>query len=118
MAYTPTVWATGDVITAEKLNHAEGGIEAAYPLIVTATLGDESATLDKTWAEIYAAHGNVVIIADDGETTQQIFNLYCVSEDGFTGYLVRVMAVGDGGTITAFNFESATEDGVLTATLG
>ena len=29
MAYIPTVWATGDVITAEKLNKAEEGIAAA-----------------------------------------------------------------------------------------
>ena len=29
MAYIPTVWETGDVITAEKLNKAEEGIEAA-----------------------------------------------------------------------------------------
>ena len=28
MAYMPTNWATGDVITAEKLNHMENGIEA------------------------------------------------------------------------------------------
>lgn len=25
MSYTPTQWATGDTITAEKLNHLEGG---------------------------------------------------------------------------------------------
>lgn len=29
MAYTPTVWENGDVITAEKLNKAENGIAAA-----------------------------------------------------------------------------------------
>jgi hypothetical protein len=29
MAYIPTVWASGDVITAEKLNKAEEGIAAA-----------------------------------------------------------------------------------------
>lgn len=29
MAYTPTVWETGDIITAEKLNKAEEGIAAA-----------------------------------------------------------------------------------------
>ena len=28
MAYTPTVWETGDIITAEKLNNMEGGIAA------------------------------------------------------------------------------------------
>lgn len=27
MAYTPTEWQTGDVVTAEKLNKIEGGIE-------------------------------------------------------------------------------------------
>lgn len=34
MAYVPTEWQTGDVIDAEKLNHAEEGIAAAnasYP---------------------------------------------------------------------------------------
>lgn len=30
MAYTPTVWETGDVITAEKLNNMEQGIEDAF----------------------------------------------------------------------------------------
>lgn len=29
MAYNPTVWATGDIITAEKLNKMEGGIAGA-----------------------------------------------------------------------------------------
>lgn len=33
MAYTPTVWATGDKITAEKLNKAENGIAAAVQLV-------------------------------------------------------------------------------------
>ena len=28
MAYEPTVWADGDVITKAKLNNIEGGIEA------------------------------------------------------------------------------------------
>lgn len=34
MAYVKTVWETGDVITAEKLNNAEGGIEAHDPIII------------------------------------------------------------------------------------
>ena len=40
MAYTPTVWQTGDVITAEKLNKAEQGIAGAYDIItLTPTYG-------------------------------------------------------------------------------
>ena len=47
MAYTPTVWETGDVITAAKLNNMEQGIEDAQnpedahakdTLVVTGTL--------------------------------------------------------------------------------
>ena len=33
MAYTPTNWITGDVITATKLNNAETGIDDAHDLI-------------------------------------------------------------------------------------
>ena len=29
MAYTKTTWASGDVVTADKLNNAESGIETA-----------------------------------------------------------------------------------------
>lgn len=32
MSYTPTEWATGDVVTAEKLNKIEGGIQEAGEL--------------------------------------------------------------------------------------
>lgn len=35
MAYTKTVWETGDVITAAKLNNAEDGIEAASPMFLS-----------------------------------------------------------------------------------
>lgn len=36
MAYIPTEWATGDVITAEKLNKAENGIAANSGMIYVA----------------------------------------------------------------------------------
>lgn len=37
MAYNKTTWATGDVITAEKLNNIEGGIEGNDTIVVTGT---------------------------------------------------------------------------------
>lgn len=59
MAYTPTVWETGDVITAEKLNKAEQGIADAsnvvFPITVTYAPDGRSATLDKALDEIDAA---------------------------------------------------------------
>ena len=42
MSYTPTEWATGDIVTAEKLNNMESGISAASAsgggLLVTITV--------------------------------------------------------------------------------
>lgn len=52
MAYVKTTWQTGDVITAEKLNHAEGGIEAHDPFIVIESDTDTGTALNKTWQEI------------------------------------------------------------------
>lgn len=67
MAYTPTVWETGDVITAEKLNKAENGIAAAFPFIVNQTVEGNIETLSKTWKEITdaLAAGKSVFLLDD-----------------------------------------------------
>lgn len=72
--YTPTEWATGDVITAEKLNNIETGIGAnetaiggldtrvgaleSKDFIVTFSglTADSNAACDKTFAEIAAAY--------------------------------------------------------------
>lgn len=66
MAYTPTVWETGDVITAEKLNNMECGIEAATPLILTETEDSEAGTytLSETAGTIKTAFdsGRVVLL--------------------------------------------------------
>lgn len=61
MAYTPTVWATGDIITAEKLNKIENGIENVGSSIYTITITNINSenltfTYDKTWNEIKAAY--------------------------------------------------------------
>lgn len=44
MSYTPTEWATGDVVTAEKLNKLENGVEQAVEL-PSATLADAGKVL-------------------------------------------------------------------------
>ena len=60
--YTPNEWATGDVITADKLNHMEEGIEASssdefIPIftIKYEITGTPTATCDKTYEEVLAA---------------------------------------------------------------
>lgn len=62
MTYNKTTWVDGDVITAEKLNNIESGIEASggnQPLIVNITM-DESYnySADKTYVEIKEAIDN------------------------------------------------------------
>lgn len=65
MSYTKTTWKTGDVITAEKLNKIEGGIEANETAIENSVFvvnvvaednsGTITATADKTRQEMSAA---------------------------------------------------------------
>lgn len=55
MAYTPTEWETGDVITAEKLNKAESGIAANSVLDVTVTKEDAAYVADTEFADVCAA---------------------------------------------------------------
>lgn len=62
MSYEKQTWVTGDVITAEKLNHLEGGVEASssdefIPIftIKYGTTGTATARCDKTYEEVLAA---------------------------------------------------------------
>lgn len=62
MSYEPTEWKTGDVVTAAKLNKLEDGVANAggggsgggLVVHMVEDLEAETATLDKTWAEINA----------------------------------------------------------------
>ena len=63
MAYTPTVWATGDVITAAKLNKAENGIAAADRSLLVVTEDAEN-TLSEKWEDIFAAYPFVIYKAE------------------------------------------------------
>lgn len=130
MAYTPTEWATGDVITAEKLNNIEGGVMAAGPLIVnlsySSVVNDRYATgstLDKSYSEIMAAYEsgrNIVIVAKHAEfgtiesIKSQIIEIYQYGD-----YYVEVGRYRNSGSnsiyeVVVTSFSAETEDGVLT----
>lgn len=82
MAYNPTNWECGDVVTAEKLNKLEEAVEnlslaieggGSEPLVVRVTMeqdtpsaGEITYTLDKTWQEISDAFPNVYILNEEG----------------------------------------------------
>lgn len=59
MSYVEQTWATGDTITAEKLNHMESGIAesggGSSAMFVTGTTSSMTITLDKNFTEIKTA---------------------------------------------------------------
>lgn len=64
MAYNPTNWECGDVVTAELLNKLEEAVENLSVIVdgmdggdskFVIGLGTSTSTLDKTWQEIYDA---------------------------------------------------------------
>ena len=70
MAYEPTNWQTGDVVTAEKLNKLENGVvsgNSSGNLIATATKNDNNYyVLDKTWKDVKDAIdvGGVIMVKE------------------------------------------------------
>lgn len=75
MAYEPTNWKTGDIVTSEKLNKLENGVAGADGFMAVNgqyDAGDESTaetiTLDITAVELYEALTNgafVVVLVPD-----------------------------------------------------
>ena len=97
MAYTPTTWAEGDLITAQKLNKIEGGIQEAGasggPLMCTITDNYGDYTLNKTAGEVMAAVNSgapVMAIYVDG-SVYITYILFKAEDDS---------SVGDGYTFT------------------
>lgn len=72
MSYTPTVWNTGDIVSSQKLNKLEEGVEGAYEVMV---INDNNGTLDKTWQEIHDAMVSgipCVVISNSGESIKAV----------------------------------------------
>lgn len=88
MAYVKTVWQTGDVITAAKLNNAEAGIEAVSSHFITIDLSDETWTdanpvfsidlgIDDLNADVFAGKIYSVILPDlDTFTGLKLVSVY------------------------------------------
>lgn len=101
MAYSPTVWNTGDVITAEKLNKAEQGIAAAAGAVqwIDVDFEDEDLPLQSTWQEIYnlfTAKKLLYIYMNDMQyLIRSVADLSVLSE----GFHVVASSLTDNGTI-------------------
>lgn len=75
MSYIKTTWQTGDTVTAEKLNHAENGIENAnqnaLPSVSSTDNGDVLTVVEGAWAKAAPSGGGGVFVVhttfDDSE---------------------------------------------------
>lgn len=100
MAYIPTVWQTGDVITAEKLNKAEQGIaDASTPMLITMTWVQdnvwyisESKMTDAIAA--YKAGKQVLVLFDGGSYDDQTASVCAVDESSSNNLAVNVLSSG------------------------
>lgn len=97
MAYEPTVWKTGDVITAALLNKAEQGIADAGTLIAHSD-GDVLDIQAKPLYDAIAAGKRVICLyADDPADVSSL----PISECGYTEADGYVFAIGDDAYIAA-----------------
>lgn len=101
MAYSPTVWKDGDIVTSAKLNKLEQGVAAGGGVLVVGASFDpqtESLVLDKTAGEIFAAKF-AVMQAD-------------LSDLGGSGTLIGVMslAMQTAGGYYTFSFKIGPDD--------
>ena len=92
MAYEPTSWKAGDVVTSAKLNKMENGIAGAGPLIVHKTVDPQDETmvvLDKTWQEIHDAEFALIIGEANGSEANGSIEISLITyiswEDGTYG---------------------------------
>ena len=86
MSYDKTTWQTGDVITANKLNHIEDGIaNGGGVVVVHVTEENDTFTLDKTWnelQELLSSGALVATLTDDVGTTTMQFLTQAFSSGG------------------------------------
>lgn len=93
MAYTPTEWETGDVITADLLNHAEQGIADASPLILETTYDDAThvMTIEGKFSDIsdaFSAGRLIYVIDPSGARTE----VQSVIDDSLYVYVMMIIS--------------------------
>ena len=67
MSYTPTEWATGDVVTAQKLNKLENGLAS-----VASDADDHSAGVAKVIASVFENYADVAFSATSAQTISKL----------------------------------------------
>lgn len=90
MAYTPTNWKNGDVVTSAKLNKLEQGVADAGGVLVCHE-DETTRALDHTFKEI--ADAVFVVLYMNDETSTNVYTLIYLEDQAGT---YRVAFFGDG----------------------
>lgn len=124
MAYEPTNWKTGDVVTSAKMNKLEQGVAAGSGvLVVTLTRvedakeGEPEFLSSHTSEQIFEAYSSGKIVVARSELCGDVllyayslggsqYEVYGISTgaDGTTGVIYRVYIYGNGGSIDSYSF--------------
>ena len=125
MSYTPTAWETGDLITADKMNKLEGGVQLAnMPELPAVNASDSGKVLtvntNGVWVPAASTGGLLTVHLDSNgvadKTTEEILNAY---NSGQTVMLIDVYS--SYGTLERRNilgmvqitYDEPTQDNVL-----
>lgn len=112
MSYTKTTWATGDVVTATKLNNIETCLDAiGNRFIVTLTISDNTGTGDKTWNEILAAFNAGKDIWF--QSNANMFRMTFINSSGSAGYAAYSVS----GTLMYYTTITGSGDSPVTVTV-
>ena len=113
MSYEKTTWATGDIITAEKMNNIENGIASAENKLIkiNATVSGSGITLGKTWQEIY-----------DLMSAGSVVYTFAAGDESVTNFIVTMVYIEDNVYVVVDSsnreYTCATSDGYPVKTSG
>jgi len=102
MAYTPTEWKSGDVITSSKLNKLENGVAASGGGGSVVVLHvNESEQLDKTFSEVVeSAQTGIVCLPFYYDGTYEYYTLVGATvEHGETNLCTLIFECGGAGSM-------------------
>ena len=112
MSYTPTMWTTGDTITATALNKIENGIANAGG--ASGLVTDTSGTLDVSYNDIFSMLNNGVVPFIVEELSTDMYGvLNCVRVYIDDGRYTAEFYGGDPGDPYDKYYVSSTADGYL-----
>lgn len=94
MAYEPTNWKSGDVVTSAKLNKLEQGVVDAGGGALVVTANDVTGAFDKTWQEI-----NDALIAGKRVYVAAPYTMKGITVAGQQMQIIAAHATGDDTTI-------------------